>query len=108
MQTGKERSPRHHLRITSDGQDGGLLLANPMTCSEVPSPPGTGGGGGQLIGGAGGQIARTNERGSFKKSRPKSPSLLRFFVRKKVSADADEEELGSSGSDHEDPFSVRY
>lgn len=100
MQSGKERSPRHHLRINSDGEDGGLLLANPMACSEVASSPAAS---------TGGQIARTGDRGSFKKSRPKSPSLLRFFVRgvsKKASVDAEDEELGSSGSDHEDPFSV--
>ena len=60
----------------------------------------------------------SNERSSFKnKSRPKSPSLFRFFVRghsaggggRKVSYDVDEEDYGadaSSGSEHEDPFSV--
>ncbi len=110
MQSGKERSPRHHLRISSDSQDGGLLLANPMACGNGNESPVAAGG--QQPGGPGGPIARTSERGSFKKSRPKSPSLLRFFVRgggnKKQSVEADEEDLGSSGSDHEDPFSVRH
>ncbi len=96
MQSGKERSPRHHLRISSDSRDGALLLANLMACgngNEVSSPVAAGG---QQLGGPGGPIARTSERGSFKKSRPKSPSLLRFFVRgggnKKQSVEADEED----------------
>ena len=97
----KERSTRQHLRIDVGRNSPDLLLANPMACGDIspagmvspPQPP----------------IARNSERGSFKKSRPKSPSLLRFFVRggsRKVSS-ADEEEYGSSSSDHEDPFSVR-
>lgn len=97
----KERSTRQHLRIDVGRNSPDLLLANPMACGDIspagmvspPQPP----------------IARNSERGSFKKSRPKSPSLLRFFVRggsRKVSS-ADEEEYGSSSSDHEDPFSPR-
>ena len=96
----KERSTRQHLRIDVGRDSPDLLLANPMACGDIypavqppPQPA----------------IARNSERGSFKKSRPKSPSLLRFFVRggsRKVSS-ADEDEYGSSSSDHEDPFSVR-
>ena len=96
----KERSSRQHMRIdVAGGQDGGLLLANPMTCGDISagngsSPNGT-------------VLGRTSERGSMRKSRPKSPSLLRFFVRgSSRKSSADEEDYASSGSDHEDPFSV--
>ena len=54
----------------------------------------------------------TGERSSFGKgkNRSKSPALLRFFVRGSSSgrktSEVEEEEDVSSGSDHEDPFSV--
>lgn len=96
----KERSSRQHMKIEYSREredtemNGGLLLSNPM-CNDLPAGTPTGMHG-----------RSSTERGSFKKSRPKSPSLLRFFVRpRKVSAD--EDECASSGSDHEDPFSVR-
>ena len=53
------------------------------------------------------------ERSSFgkgSKNRSKSPALLRFFVRgsgsSRKTSEVEEEDYASSGSDHEDPFSV--
>ena len=54
----------------------------------------------------------SGERSSFGKgkNRSKSPALLRFFVRgsggSRKTSEVEEEDYGSSGSDHEDPFSV--
>ena len=98
----KERSSRQHNRIDpareregSETQNGGLFLHNPM-CSDFSS------------GAPGLQARASSERGSFKKQRPKSPAILRFFVRggSRKESSADEEDYASSGSDHEDPFSV--
>ena len=84
----KERSSKQRLRIDvgQEGgeEDGNLLLANPMAGGEVSSPH--------------------SQMPPKAKSRPKSPSLLRFFVRgtRKVSEDIEE----AAGSDHEDGLSV--
>lgn len=56
----------------------------------------------------------SGERSSFGKgkNRSKSPALLRFFVRgsggggSRKTSEVEEEDYASSGSDHEDPFSV--
>lgn len=54
----------------------------------------------------------SGERSSFGKgkNRSKSPALLRFFVRggggSRKTSEVEEDDYGSSGSDHEDPFSV--
>ena len=55
----------------------------------------------------------SSERSSFGKggkNRSKSPALLRFFVRgsgsSRKASEVEEEDYASSGSDHEDPFSV--
>lgn len=100
----KERSSKHHMKIDLGREEanGGLLLANPMACGDISPNNGSLGIGGR------------SERGSMRKSRPKSPkspSLLRFFVRsgsgrKGSSADEDQEDYASSGSEHDDPFSV--
>ena len=56
----------------------------------------------------------SGERSSFGKgkNRSKSPALLRFFVRgtggSRKTSEVEEEDYGSSGSDHEDPFSVSF
>lgn len=99
----KERSSRQYMRIdVAGGQEGGLLLANPMTCGDISS-----GNGSSTAATNGTVLGRTSERGSMRKSRPKSPSLLRFFVRGSTrKSSADEEDYASSGSEHEDPFSV--
>ena len=84
----KERCTKQRLRIdvAQEGgeEDGNLLLANPMAGGEVSSP--------------------LSQMPTKAKSRPKSPSLLRFFVRgtRKVSEDIEE----AVGSDHEDGLSV--
>ena len=69
--------------------------------------------------GTSGSLTRGSERSSFGKggvggggkNRSKSPALLRFFVRggsagSRKTSEVEEEDYGSSGSDHEDPFSV--
>ena len=55
----------------------------------------------------------SSERSSFGKggkNRSKNPALLRFFVRgnagSRKTSEVEEEDYASSGSDHEDPFSV--
>ena len=118
----KEKSSRQHLRIdvAVGGKEGSLLLANPMTCSDIP-PGASSTGSHATSNGDGGSslLGRTSERASLRKIRPKSPSLLRFFVRgstRKSSADDDDGvgggggggAGGSSGSDQDDAFSVSH
>lgn len=84
--------------ISQEGgeEDGTLLLANPMAGGDV-SPHSTVS-----------QSDHTQPKASLsRKSRPKSPSLLRFFVRgtRKASEDI-EETADSTSSDHEDGLSV--
>lgn len=99
MEKKKERSSKQKLRIgisQEDGERSTLLLANPMAGGEVNLHA----------------LVSPNDhvqpRASLqKKSRPKSPSLLRFFVRgsRKASEDFDEA-VDSVCSDHEDSLSV--
>ena len=102
MEKKKERSSRQKLRVET-GQEGGeedgnLMLANPMAGGEV-SPHAT------VVP----QYEHLQPRASLtgKKTRPKSPSLLRFFVRgtRKASEDL-EESADCACSDHEDSSSV--
>ena len=119
----KERSSRQHLRIdvAVGGKESSLLLANPMTCSDIPPGASSTGSHATSNGDGGGSslLGRTSERASLRKIRPKSPSLLRFFVRgstRKSSADDDDGvgggggggAGGSSGSDQADAFSVSH
>ena len=120
----KERSSRQHLRIdvAAGGKESSLLLSNPMACSDI-SPGASSAGGHVTSNGDGGLslLGRTSERASLRnKIRPKSPSLLRFFVRgstRKSSADDDDGgggggggagAGGSSGSDQDEAFSVSH
>ena len=102
------------------------FAANSLTQSlnySTYTPHGGGGGGGLSFTGLGpgnsGSLTRgisgggSSERSSFGKggkNRSKSPALLRFFVRgsagSRKTSEVEEEDYGSSGSDHEDPFSV--
>lgn len=98
MEKKKERSSKLKLRtgiVQEGGENGLLLLANPMAGGEVsPNTSVT-------------PNDHVQPRASLKKSRPKSPSLLRFFVRgtRKASEDFDEA-VDSVCSDHEDSLSV--
>ena len=105
MEKRKERSSRHRMKIDSGREgaeeDGTLLLANPMAGGEVSPHSVTS------------ALPQEHQQPKAplvvgKKSRPKSPSLLRFFVRGGGNRKASEEEetVDSAGSDHEDPFSV--
>lgn len=106
--------------MAAGGKESSLLLSNPMTCSDI-SPGASSAGGHVTSNGDGGLslLARTSERTSLRKIRPKSPSLLRFFVRgstRKSSADDDDGggggggagAGGSSGSDQDEAFSVSH
>ena len=100
MEKKKERSSKQRMKVDMGpecgGEDGNLLLANPMAGGEV-DPHTT------LL-----PSDHSQPRASLqKKSRPKSPSLLRFFVRgtRKPSEDL-EEAVGCASSDHEDGLSV--
>ena len=102
MDKRKERSSKHKLRVEvsrgSGEEDGALLLANPMAGGEVSNPRVTSATTQQ-------NVDHAQARASlWRKSRPKSPSLLRFFVRssRKTSEDIDD----STCSDHEDGMSV--
>ena len=105
MEKKKEKCGRQRMRVDSGREAGDergtLLLANPMAGGEVAAslPPA-------------GPPAQPQPRvplAGARKTRPKSPSLLRFFVRGGVSRKGSEEEEGmdSAGSDHDDPFPVR-
>ena len=65
---------------------------------------------GSLTRGIGGGSSERSSFGKGGKNRSKSPALLRFFVRgsagSRKTSEVEEEDYGSSGSDHEDPFSV--
>lgn len=77
-------------------EDGNLMLANPMAAGEISHQS------------ALSQSDHTQSKASHtRKTRPKSPSLLRFFVRgtRKPSEDI-EETADSTSSDHEDGLSV--
>jgi hypothetical protein len=82
-------------------------------------PPTHGGPSSSVGPGTSGSLTRGSERSSFGKgggggggkNRSKSPALLRFFVRgssagSRKTSEVEEEDYASSGSDHEDPFSV--
>ena len=104
MEKKKEKSGRQRMRVDSGrevgDERGTLLLANPMAGGEVAaSLPPTG---------APEQPQPRVPLAGARKTRPKSPSLLRFFVRGGVGRKGSEEEEGvdSAGSDHDDPFSV--
>ena len=110
--------------MAAGGKESSLMLANPMTCSDIP--PGASSAGGHVTSNGDGSLSllgRTSERASLRKIRPKSPSLLRFFVRgstRKSSADDDDGggggggggagagAGGSSGSDQDEAFSVSH
>ena len=93
MDKRKERSSRQRLRVDTSQEggeeDGTLLLANPMAGGEV-SPQSA--------------VDHTQPKASLsRKIRPKSPSLLRFFVRGTRKASEDIEEATDwTGSDHDD------
>ena len=97
MEKKKERSSKQKLRVEvgqeAGEEDGNLLLANPMAGGEV-SPHAT--------------VSQNDHfqprAAHAKKNRPKSPSLLRFFVRGTRKASEDLED--SLCSDHEDGLSV--
>lgn len=122
------------LNVTASSSSSTTAASHPHTShhhhpssSQRTSPPNSltqslnfgthGGGGGSSAGlGNGGSLTRgggSNERSSFGKggkNRSKSPALLRFFVRgsgsSRKTSEVEEEDYASSGSDHEDPFSV--
>lgn len=101
MDKKKERSSKQKLRVEvnrgSGLEDGNLMLANPMAGGELSH---------RVALGTTHQNVDQVQAKAFvwKKNRPKSPSLLRFFVRgtRKTSEDIDD----STSSDHEDGLSV--
>ena len=97
MEKKKEKSCRQRLKVDTaqeSGEDGTLLLANPMAGGEV-SPH-------ALVS----QDHPQPKAAATKRSKPKSPSLLRFFVRGTRKSGEDEDAVDLACSDHEDAFSV--
>ena len=102
MDSKKERSSRQRLKVDigrgAKDDDGTLLLANPMAGGEVSSPRTPTSSHSDHV---------PSKAAPWKKGGPKSPSILRFFVRGSTSSRKASEDVEDSLScDHDDGLSV--